>query len=57
MMFYFSICSYEFFFIIYVDFYCFLEYVVIMIKSKNYVICDIIEFVKEMYSSIIFMML
>lgn len=56
-MFYFSIGSREIFFIIYVDFYCFLEYEVIMIKSKNYVICDIIEFVKGMYSSIIFMML
>lgn len=56
-MFYFRIGSYEIFFIIYVDFYCFLEYEVIMIKLKNYVICDIIEFVKEMYSSIIFMYL
>lgn len=28
-----------------------------MIKSKNYVTCDIIEFVKEMHSSITSMML
>lgn len=52
MMFYFSTCSHEFFFTTHADLYCLLEYVVTMIKSKNYVTCDIIEFVKEMHSSI-----
>lgn len=49
MMFYFSTGSH--------DLYCLLEYKVPMIKSKNYVTCDIIEFVQEMHSSITSMML
>lgn len=57
MMFYFSTGSHEFFFTIHADLYCLLEYEVTMIKSKNYVTCDIIEFVKEMHSSITSMML
>lgn len=57
MMFYFSTCSHEFFFTTHADLYCLLEYEVTMIKSKNYVTCDIIEFVKEMHSSITSMML
>lgn len=47
----------NFFFTIHADLYCLLEYEVTMIKSKNYVTCDIIEFVKEMHSSITSMML
>lgn len=57
MMFYFSTGSHEFFFTTHADLYCLLEYEVTMIKSKNYVTCDIIEFVKEMHSSITSMML
>lgn len=57
MMFYFSTGSHEFFFTIHTDLNCLLEYEVTMIKSKNYVTCDIIEFVKEMHSSITSMML
>lgn len=45
------------FFTTHADLYCLLEYEVTMIKSKNYVTCDIIEFVKEMHSSITSMML
>lgn len=56
-MFYFSTGSHEFFFTTHADLYCLLEYEVTMIKSKNYVTCDIIEFVKEMHSSITSMML
>lgn len=56
MMFYFSTGSHEFFFTTHADLYCLLEYEVTMIKSKNYVTCDI-EFVKEMHSSITSMML
>lgn len=62
-MFYFSTGSHEFFFYntffftTHADLYCLLEYEVTMIKSKNYVTCDIIEFVKEMHSSITSMML
>lgn len=52
MMFYFSTGSHEFFFTTHADLYCLSEYEVTMIKSKNYVTCDIIEFVKEMHSSI-----
>lgn len=55
-MFYFSTGSHEFFFTTHADLYCLLEYEVTMIKSKNYVTCDI-EFVKEMHSSITSMML
>lgn len=55
IMFYFSTGSCEFFFTIHADLYCLLEYEVTMIKSKNYV--TIIEFVKEMHSSITSMML
>lgn len=54
-MFYFSTGSHEFFFTTHADLYCLLEYEVTMIKSKNYV--TIIEFVKEMHSSITSMML
>lgn len=57
MMFYFSTGSHEFFFTTHADLYCLLETEVTMIKSKNYVTCDIIEFVKEMHSSITSMML
>lgn len=57
MMFYFRTGSHEFFFTTHADLYCLLEYEVTMIKSKNYVTCDIIEFVKEMHSSITSMML
>lgn len=57
MMFYFSTGSHEFFLKTHADLYCLLEYEVTMIKSKNYVTCDIIEFVKEMHSSITSMML
>lgn len=45
----------NFFFTTHADLYCLLEYEVTMIKSKNYV--TIIEFVKEMHSSITSMML
>lgn len=47
----------NFFFTTHADLYCLLEYEVTMIKSKNYVTCDIVEFVKEMHSSITSMML
>lgn len=57
MMFYFRTGSHEFFFTKHADLYCLLEYEVTMIKSKNYVTCDIIKFVKEMHSSITSMML
>lgn len=47
----------NFFFTTHADLNCLLEYEVTMIKSKNSVTCDIIEFVKEMHSSITSMML